>query len=116
MLHRLKQNAGLEPVVGITLAGALLFFLISGVIAYRDLQTLRTDNQSIVHSGAVIMALDQLLSSAKDAETGQRGFLLTGNEDYLQPYNAALAAVPSQLAEIGTLTQDEPVQQARLPA
>jgi CHASE3 domain sensor protein len=111
-----KRNAGLEPIVAITLVGAFVFFLTSGVVAYRNLQTLRTDNAKIVHSSNVIFALDGLLSSAKDAETGQRGYLLTGNEDYLQPYNTAVAAIPSELNEIAQLTIDDPVQQGRMPA
>jgi signal transduction histidine kinase/DNA-binding response OmpR family regulator/CHASE3 domain sensor protein len=110
-----QQKPGLEPIVAIGLACVLLFFVISGVFADRNLRTLRDDNQKIVHSGQVIATLDQLLSGAQDAETGQRGFLLTGNEDYLQPYNAALVAIPSRIDEIAALTADNPVQQARMP-
>jgi CheY-like chemotaxis protein/CHASE3 domain sensor protein len=113
--NRLTKNLGLEPVVALGIACALVFFVVSFVTASLNLRTLRLDNQAIVHSGNVIMALHQLLSSTQDAETGQRGFLLTGNEDYLAPYNAALLAIPPLEAEIGALTADNPVQQGRIP-
>ncbi|HEV2675382.1 MAG TPA: response regulator [Aliidongia sp.] len=72
------------------------------------------DNQRIVHSHEVIATLDELLSSAQDAETGQRGFLLTDNEKYLEPYNNAVSALPLQIDRIAQLTSDNPAQQARI--
>src|ERR1700722_5258080 len=111
-----KQRLGLDPIVSLSLAGALVFFLISGAVAYSNLQTLRDNNQQIVHSHEVIIALDELLSSAQDAETGQRGFLLTNNERYLEPYNSALLAIPPRLDEIAQLTSDNPAQTSRITA
>ena len=87
-----RQRLGLDPVVAFGLAGAFVFFLLSGVVEYRNLETLRDNNQKAIHSHEVDVALNDLLSSIQDAETGQRGFLLTNNERYLEPYNAALAA------------------------
>ena len=111
-----KRSLGLDPVVALSLAGVVVFFLISGAVAYFNLQTLRDDNQRIVHSHEVIIALGELLSSTQDAETGQRGFLLTNNEKYLQPYNSALLAVPPRLDEIAQLTSDNPAQKPRIAA
>ena len=112
---RPRQKAGLEPVILIGLLGALLFFIVSGTIALVDLQTLRKDNERLVHSGEVIVTLGELLSSAQDAETGQRGFLLTNNETYLEPYNRAMTSVPLRLNELTQLTRDNPTQQAYIP-
>jgi signal transduction histidine kinase/CheY-like chemotaxis protein/CHASE3 domain sensor protein len=111
-----KRRLGLDPVVALSLAGAIVFFLISGAVAYFNLQTLRDDNQRIVHSHEVIIALDELLSSTQDAETGQRGFLLTNNEKYLEPYNSALLTIPPRLDEIAQLTSDNPAQKPRIAA
>jgi len=57
--------------------------------------------------------LSGLLSSAQDAESGQRGYLLTGEKSYLEPYNQAVAAIPGQLARIDGMTapDDQLVQQ-----
>ena len=98
------------------LAGAVVFFLISGGVAYFNLRTLRDDNQKIVHSHEVITTLDELLSGAQNAETGQRGYLLTNNEKYLEPYNAALIEIPPKLDQITELTRDNPAQKPRIDA
>jgi signal transduction histidine kinase/CheY-like chemotaxis protein/CHASE3 domain sensor protein len=109
------RKSGMDPLVSIGLAIVLVFFLVSGGVAYRNIQTLKNDNQQIVHSHQVITTLDELLSTMKDAETGQRGFLLTYNEHYLEPYNAALLAFTAQLDQLTELTRDNPNQQARIP-
>src|ERR1700744_2247299 len=59
--------------------------------------------------------LDELLSTIKDAETGQRGYLLTNNDRYLEPYNAALPVATAELDQLAELTRDNPNQQARIP-
>jgi len=108
------RTLGLDPVVAFSLAGAIAFFLISGAVAYLNLQSLRTNNERVVHSHDVIVSLDELLSRVQDAETGQRGFLLTNNGRYLEPYNSAQSAIPQKLTEIAQLTSDNPAQQRRL--
>ena len=109
-----SRKSAMDPMVSLGLAIVLIFFLISGGIAYFNIQTLRNDNQWIVHSHQVITTLDDLLSTMKDAETGQRGYLLTYKDRYLEPYNSALAAVGSQLDELAQETRDNPSQQARI--
>lgn len=116
MPSRSKQRLGLDPFVALSLAGALIFFLVSGAVAYFNLQTLSDNNQKIIHSHEVIVALDELLSSMQDAETGQRGFLLTNNGKYLEPYNSAVIAIPPKLDEIAQLTSDNPAQKPRIAA
>jgi CheY-like chemotaxis protein/CHASE3 domain sensor protein len=108
------RKTGMDPLVSLGLAAGLVFFLLSGWVAYHNIQTLRVDNQRIVHSHQVITTLDGLLSTVQDSETGQRGFLLTDNERYLEPYNAALQAVTPLLDELSELTHDNPRQQARI--
>ena len=109
-----KQTRGLDPTVAFSLAVVLVFFVVTGVVAYFNLRTLRENNQKIVHSHEVIIALNELLSSAQDAETGQRGFLLTNNERYLEPYDAAVTVIPSQIDKIAQMTSDNAAQQARI--
>ena len=108
------RRQGLDPVVTLSLGVVLFFFIVTGLVAYFNLRTLRENNQKIVHSHDVIVALNELLSSAQDAETGQRGFLLTNNERYLDPYSSALAMIPARLDEIAQLTSDNPLQQSRM--
>ncbi len=110
-----KQRLGLDPLVAFSLAGAIIFFLVSGAFAYINLKTLRENTEAIVHTHNVIVALDELLSATQDAETGQRGFLLTNNDRYLDPYMVATAAIPQKLERIAQLTSDNPNQVRRVP-
>jgi len=111
--NRLKTD--LEPIVALALATAVLFFLGSGAIGYFNLRSLRENNARIVHTHEVIVGLSKLLSSIQDAETGQRGFVLTGNERYLDPYQEALTSIRQRIVEIADLTKDNSNQQRRLP-
>jgi signal transduction histidine kinase/DNA-binding response OmpR family regulator/CHASE3 domain sensor protein len=98
----------------IGLAAVLAFFLISGAIAYLNVQVLRENQQKILHSHTVLVALDKLISTMQDAETGQRGYLLTGNDKYLAPYNAAVADVGARLDAVAALTGDNATQQTNI--
>ncbi|WP_206242986.1 response regulator [Novosphingobium terrae] len=98
------------------LAAVLLFFLIVGGVSWYNIRTLKDDNERIIHSHEVITTLDELLSSVKDAETGQRGYLLTDSERYLEPYNAAVLSLKTQLGDLQALTSDNPRQQGRIAA
>jgi CheY-like chemotaxis protein/CHASE3 domain sensor protein len=93
---------------------ALLFFVITGAVSFSNIKALQDDNQQVVHSHSVIAALDQLRSAMQDAETGQRGYLLTGDEKYLEPYDNALAGIPSDISTVAQLTRANPVQQNSL--
>lgn len=92
----------------------LAFFAVSGTIAYRNVQTLRDSDVAVRHTHAVLIALDELLSTTQDAETGQRGYLLTGSQTYLEPYNSAVAALAARMDTVATLTRDNPAQQANV--
>ena len=111
-----KRNRGLDPIVTLGLAVALVFFVVGGGIIYRNIETLWADNQAVIHSHNVIAALDALLSTAEEAETGQRGFLLTDDPKYLDPYNAAKSTLAAKVDAIAELTVDNPQQQARIAA
>jgi len=96
------------------LALVLSFFLATGLVAWRNVEVLRANNQQIIHTHQVIVAVDELFSAAQDAETGQRGYLLTGNVSYLQPYEAATRDLNRRMGDIAELTRDNPVQQGHL--
>ncbi len=58
------------------------------------------------HDNALIITGERLLSSLKDVETGQRGFIITGKDEYLEPYRSGLAAVGPDLATLEVLDSD----------
>jgi signal transduction histidine kinase/DNA-binding response OmpR family regulator/CHASE3 domain sensor protein len=105
---------GLDPVVAISLAVAVIFFVISGAVAYFNFEAIRVGNENIAQSHRAIIALDELLSSVQDAETGQRGFIITNHEKYLEPYHSALITMPPKLDEVRGLAIDDPAQRRRL--
>lgn len=109
-----RTSLGIDPGVAMGLVGALIFFIASGLVAYSNFQGLREGNQRIVHTHEVIVSLDELLSHVQDAETGQRGFLLTNDETYLGPYESALREIGPKLDEIGGLTGQSAGQGERL--
>ncbi len=114
--ERSPRTFGLDHSVALGLAGAILFFIVSGLVAYFNIQSLRVGNDKIVQTHNSIVALDELLSLVQGAETGQRGFLLTNDESYLAPHNAALRAIPVKLDEIGQQTSGNAGQGERLIA
>ena len=107
-------ETGFNARTGFGLALVVLFFLLSGWIADSNINVLRDDAAQIQHSHEVIASLDELLSTMQDAETGQRGFLLTGRDQYLAPYNEALARIGPKLDDIASLTRDNALQRSRL--
>lgn len=68
------------------------------------------------HTFEVIERSGVLLESLINIETGQRGFLISGREEFLEPYNNGKAAFEKTFAEIRELTSDNPAQQGRLDA
>lgn len=105
---------GLDPFVAMGLAAALLFFLVSALTGLYTTQSLRQNNGYVVHTHDVIVSIDLLQSDLQDAETGQRGYLLTGQERYLEPFEKAKAQMRSRLATVESLIAEDAPQQRRI--
>ncbi|MFT3824819.1 MAG: response regulator [Chitinophagaceae bacterium] len=89
---------------------SLVLLMISSVASYFSIQKL-TDNARLVdHTNQVIQQLEETISILKDAETGQRGFLLTGEEQFLTPYNGAYDSAVAHIRRLKELIIDNPVQ------
>jgi methyl-accepting chemotaxis protein len=86
-----------------------------GWVAYTNTIALVDSLNRQQRSYQVLQQAEVVSKLLADAETGQRGFLLTGAERYLQPYTAAIAALGSNFTRLADLIAD-PRQQARLPA
>ncbi|WP_035606134.1 response regulator [Haloferula sp. BvORR071] len=91
-------------------AAGLIFFLLSGLNTYRNTQSLRENARLVARTHDVIGSLEVLLSQLKDAETGQRGYLITGKDDYLQPYHTALSGITVELDRTRDFTKDSAIQ------
>jgi CHASE3 domain sensor protein len=118
-----QSSSGFErtalPLPLKTLAGFLLAVvavLIVAVLSYQSLQSAVTSSQNLAKTIEVLAQLDGVLSTLKDAETGQRGYLLTDNDTYLEPYTDAKAALANELRAMHGLLTDRPEQMRRLEA
>jgi CHASE3 domain sensor protein len=70
--------------------------ILCGLIFYQFIQSLNT-SEAIVRANSILDHANDVLSEVEDAETGQRGFLLTGRDDYLILHNEAVAILYKKL-------------------
>jgi PAS domain S-box-containing protein len=108
----MKQSLTPQITAGIGMVVALLIF--NAATSYRNTLKLVENEHWVSHTHRVLTELEATLSTLKDAETGQRGYLLTGEERYLEPYNSARARINQQVVGLQQLTADNNRQQQRL--
>jgi PAS domain S-box-containing protein len=109
---RPQQNI-LQPAAWLALLAAILIVTVSTILSYRAWTDFRLHNEQSIITRQVVDNVNGLLSSLKDAETGQRGFLLTGQDEYLEPYRQALKDIPiilQSLAALESSPEPEPVE------
>ena len=93
-----------------------LTLVVISVVSYYNASRLIENDTWVKHTHQVRTDLALLLSQLKDAETGQRGYIITGDDSYLEPYRTGTRAIPSTLEGLRKLTVDNPNQQRRLAA
>ena len=81
--------------------------LFGGYITYRYNLLLTETRQMVQHSLEVSGGIDHLMLDLEDLETGQRGYLITGAEDYLQPFQSARQRFDTDLASLRKLVGDK---------
>ena len=103
---------------GVVTAFALLgVLLIGNAFVTRRQLGIQTGRQHwVVHSRLMRYEIQQTLSFLEDAETGQRGYLYTGDPRYLGPYNHAGSEIDAQLKQLSELSADNPQQAANVAA
>jgi PAS domain S-box-containing protein len=93
----------------------LLLVLIANAFITRRQLAVQVANQGwVMHSRQILFELSQVESLLKDAETGQRGYLYTGELRYLQPYRAAVTQIGPHIQNLAQLTSDDPRQQGNI--
>jgi CheY-like chemotaxis protein/CHASE3 domain sensor protein len=103
----------MEPRTFAGFLAAIAAVLIIAVLSYDSLRLTQRAAASLTGTVEVLSRIQSLASTLKDAETGQRGFLLTGRENYLEPYLAAKQALPAELGGVRALLADDPAQRGR---
>ncbi|MFN4283891.1 MAG: CHASE3 domain-containing protein [Alphaproteobacteria bacterium] len=99
-----------------TFWAAILVIATANFFAYRSIDALMTVGRQADAAQYSLYQLERVLSLLKDAETGQRGYLLSGDESYLDPYRLAVKETPSAIRELKAMLERDPLQRDRATA
>ena len=104
------QQIALGFLIPITILMAL------GGVAYESTQRLMQTSYLVTHSNEVLDTISELFSDLQDVERGQRGFMITGKDEFLEPYTNGITDWKKKYDHLRDLTGDDPRQQRRLDA
>jgi len=110
----MKWSVGKKIAGGYALA--LIMLVILGLVSYQNTTGLIEAARLRTHTYQVLDNLERTLSTLKDAETGQRGYIIIGEDRYLEPYQTGILAVNQIIQNLRALTADNPNQQRRIDA
>jgi signal transduction histidine kinase/ActR/RegA family two-component response regulator len=109
-----RNRRHLSDVATLTAIGLLAVLTIYSSVCYWHLRTITSNQQSTRDSTAALTAVGKLFSALQDAETSQRGFLLTDEPIYLEPYKSALVQLRDARRDLQQYLLDEPDQLERV--
>lgn len=110
----MKWSVGTK--IGAGYALALFILVVLGVVSYQNTTGLIENSRQKVHTYQELESLEKVLSNLKDTETGQRGYIITGEDSYLEPYRSGISAVNQTIQHLREMTSDNPNQQRRIDA
>ena len=93
---------------------ALAVLAVIAVVSYRSIDGFQQHANLVEQTRHVLLGIEEALSLLKDAETSQRGYILTSQERYLEPLEAARKKIPEELNTLRALTRDNPRQRFHL--
>jgi diguanylate cyclase (GGDEF)-like protein len=99
-----ERNALISLVLTMILAGAVIWINVLGVVRISN------NDDRLAHSDTIVMVLQILKEHLADVETGERGYIITGNESYLVPHEHGLNMVYKLRDELSRLLADEPTE------
>ncbi len=99
-LRRLSQPIGTATVI--------ILLIVSGTVTLRNIQRLWTDSSVVEDSQETLHLIDALELSLTKAESGQRDYIITGDDNYLQPYDLASSELDDLTRRLHEQTKDEP--------
>ena len=94
-----KKSEVIYPAV------ALIILLFITVVSLQDWRQFERASLDVAETRNILETTENLLAAVTDAETGQRGFILTGEDRYLDPYNSAIKIIPGLLSQLDNATQ-----------
>ena len=97
-------------------AVAIAVLIIDLIITFWNLNSISRIWDALASSHDIVVGLDDLLSNLRDAETGQRGYLLTGDERYLEPYTKSHSVVTASIDRLRSLVENNAIRREHLNA
>src|SRR5262249_25613066 len=110
----MERSSRLNPLAGAALA--LVVLVLNAFLSWYTTRRLVENDRAVSHTHAVLAKVEEVLSTLKDAETGQRGYVITGEPDYLNPYQDAVGRIREEVGELRDLTANNPDQVGHLDA
>jgi PAS domain S-box-containing protein len=110
------ELAATQRKVHLGFALALGCLGVIGAISYLSLVSLSQNAAWVEHTHEVLNRLESVVSAATDAETAERGYVITGDESYLDPYRQSAGEIDADARKLRELTADNPAQQRNLDA
>jgi PAS domain S-box-containing protein len=104
-----QRKWAIEKKVGAGFGFALALLLILGLVSYQTTLKLDQTERDDTPIDLALDKLDEISSQLKDAESSQRGYLITGDEQYTQPYHALTQAIDRNLGDLQVLAANNPV-------
>jgi diguanylate cyclase (GGDEF)-like protein len=114
--HSQKGRLSIRGATVAILDGLIAIVLLVGGATWERYSAAGTAQQWLRHSRAVLTAAEDLSYAVHNAETGQRGYLLTGDDNYLLPYTVSIDRIGPLQGELQRLTADDPAEQDHLRA
>jgi signal transduction histidine kinase/CheY-like chemotaxis protein len=111
---QMKKAVALLNSGGLAQAFALAVVVLIGFLSFRSGDASSADADQLDLTREIISGVNGLLLAVTNAETGQRGFLLTGQDSYLEPYRQARADIPALLKGLKTASATHPDQTRRI--
>jgi signal transduction histidine kinase len=113
-LSQIMRSKTKDALIPILLSTAILVVALNALFAFHSVKVLLQSEDWVQHTWQVIYQVELIMSSAKDAETGSRGYLITGDDKYLQPAVEARRELPGELSRFESLTGDNPAQKPHI--
>lgn len=98
----------------LTFSLSILILLIVGTYAFQSTKQYKSSSEWVSHTQEVINEAQSILLSVEDIETAQRGYIITGDEKFLIPYDDGAAALPKSYLKLKQLVHDNPSQRKLL--
>ena len=114
IIRNIKKKWHIKKIVGVGFGFALLISVFSSVISYKSTNQVLKSTTDLSHSHDIYGILKEIISDITHAESCERGYVITGREEYLHSCYTSVNLVKEKMQELKNLTIHDDIQQMRL--